>query len=110
MSTHQKGQPMPFTMIVTFQPKPGEEQRLQDELSAMIAPSLAEPGCLGYRPLIDPGGSGAMVIIEEWTGDEALEEHFGTPHFEHVSKVLDEILVEPFGITRLLRADAAEAA
>jgi len=85
---------MPFTMIVTFQAKPGEEQRLHDELGAMIEPSLAEPGCLNYRPLVDPNQPGAMVIIEEWTGETALEEHFATPHFKRVAKVLDEILVE----------------
>jgi quinol monooxygenase YgiN len=101
---------MPFTMIVTFQPRPGEERRLQDELTAMIEPSLAEPGCLGYRPLVDPNQSGAMVIIEEWTGEEALEEHFATPHFKRVAEVLDEILVEPFAATTLTRLDVAEAA
>jgi quinol monooxygenase YgiN len=101
---------MPFTMIVNFRPKPGAEQRLQDELNAMIEPSLAEPGCLGYRPLVDPNQPGAMVIIEEWTGEEALEEHFATPHFKRVSEVLDEILVAPFAATTLTRLDVAEAA
>jgi quinol monooxygenase YgiN len=101
---------MPFTMIATFQAKPGEEQRLQDELGAMIEPSLAEPGCLAYRPLVDPNQPGAMVIIEEWTGEDALEEHFATPHFKHVAEALDEILVEPFAATTLTRVDVAEAA
>jgi quinol monooxygenase YgiN len=97
---------MPFTMIATFQAKPGEEQRLQDELGAMIEPSLAEPGCLEYRPLVDPGQPGAMVIIEEWTSEDALEEHFATPHFNRVAEVLGEILVEPFTATTLTRRDA----
>jgi quinol monooxygenase YgiN len=50
-----------------------------------------------------------MVIIEEWTGKEALE-HFATPHFKRVAEVLDEILVEPFAATTLARSDVAEAA
>jgi quinol monooxygenase YgiN len=99
---------MPFTMIVNFQPKAGEEQRLRDELNEMIEPSLAEPGCLGYRPLVDPNQPGAMVIIEEWTGREALAEHFATPHFKRVADVLDEILVEPFAATTFTRLDVAE--
>jgi quinol monooxygenase YgiN len=101
---------MAFTMVVNFQSKPGAEQRLQDELNAMIEPSLAEPGCLGYRPLVDPNQSGAMVIIEEWAEEEALVQHFATPHFKRVSEVLDEILVEPFAATTLARSDVAEAA
>jgi quinol monooxygenase YgiN len=54
---------MPFTMTVNFEAKPGKEQQLQDALDAMIEPSLAEPGCLGYRPLVDPNRPGAMVKI-----------------------------------------------
>jgi quinol monooxygenase YgiN len=88
-------------MIASFQAKPGQEQRLQDELNAMIAPSLAEAGCVGYRPLLDPNRLGAMVIVEEWRGPAALQTHFGTPHFQHVAQVLDEILVEPFMMTML---------
>lgn len=90
-----------FTMIATFEPSPGQEQRLKEELNAMIAPSLAEAGCLGYRPLVDPNRPGSMVIIEEWAGDEALQLHSTTPHFKHFAEVLDGILVEPFGVTRL---------
>lgn len=52
---------MPFTMIVSFQSKPGEEQRLQDELNAMIEPSLAEPGCLAYRPLVEPFAATTLI-------------------------------------------------
>jgi hypothetical protein len=50
-----------------------------------------------------------MVIIEEWTGEEALEEHFATPHFKRVAEVLDEILVEPFAATTLTRLDVDQA-
>jgi quinol monooxygenase YgiN len=44
-----------LTIIAGFVAKPGRERRLRDELDAMVAPSLAEDGCLGYRPYVDPG-------------------------------------------------------
>ncbi len=100
--------PDAFTMIASFQPRPGQEQRLKEELNAMIEPSLAEAGCLGYRPLVDPNLPGPMVIIEEWASDDALQVHFATPHFKHVSQVLDEILVEPFGATMLTRIEPGD--
>ncbi len=84
-----------------LQAKPGEEGRLLVELNAMIEPSEAEAGCLGYRPLQDPNDEGAMVIVERWIDDAALAVHFQTPHFKHVAAVLDEILAEPFTLTRL---------
>lgn len=92
-----------FTLIATFNPKPGQEQRLADALNALIEPSLAEAGCLGYRPLADPNRPGAMVIIEEWVSEQALREHGATPHFRHASEIFDEILVEPLGVTKLAR-------
>ncbi|MBC2875023.1 MULTISPECIES: putative quinol monooxygenase [Streptomyces] len=89
---------------------PGKEDRLRTALEAMIEPSLEEPGCLAYRPYTDPNDPARMVIVEQWTGEEALAEHFTTPHFRHVAKVLEEILAEPLAIHRLVPAPETPAA
>lgn len=99
-----------ITLIAAFRAKPGCENRLREELTAMIEPSEAEPGCLGYRPLVDPKAPGAMVIVEEWVDEAALDFHFTTPHFKRVAGVLDEILAEPFTLTRLAPAAGAHNA
>jgi quinol monooxygenase YgiN len=93
-----------LTLIATFRTKPGEEDRLRAELDAMVGPSLAEPGCLAYRPYVDPNDPAAMAIIEEWTDKAALDFHFTTPHFKKIVAVLEEILAEPFGIKLLTDA------
>ncbi|KAB7834125.1 putative quinol monooxygenase [Streptomyces mobaraensis] len=85
---------------------PGKEDRLRTALEAMIEPSLDEPGCLAYRPYADPNDPARMVIVEQWTSQEALDEHFATPHFRHVVEVLDEILAEPLTVRRLVPAPA----
>ncbi|GAA4239167.1 putative quinol monooxygenase [Actinomadura meridiana] len=90
-----------LTIVASFSAKPGQEQRLRDELNAMIAPSLAEEGCLGYQPYVDPNRADRMVIVEEWADGDALDHHFSLPHFKHVAEVLDEILAEPFTLRRL---------
>jgi quinol monooxygenase YgiN len=46
-----------------------------------------------------------MVIIEEWTDQAALDEHFTSPHFHQVSRTLDRILAEPLTIRRLTLTD-----
>jgi quinol monooxygenase YgiN len=33
------------------------------------------------------------VIIEEWTDEAALQEHYGTPHFKEVAGLLAEPLM-----------------
>jgi quinol monooxygenase YgiN len=93
-----------LTLIAAFQAKPGHDDRLRDELNAMIEPSEAEPGCLGYRPLVDPNAPGAMVIVEDWLDQAAVEFHFTTSHFKRDAAVLTEILAEPFTLRTLAPA------
>jgi (4S)-4-hydroxy-5-phosphonooxypentane-2,3-dione isomerase len=92
-----------FTLVAEFEAKAGREQDLRRELLHMVEPSLAEPGCLGYRPLIDPADDRRMIIVEEWSSEAALEEHFATPHFRKVAAALEEILERPFTLSRLTR-------
>ncbi|MEV6265120.1 putative quinol monooxygenase [Streptomyces sp. NPDC051784] len=91
----------PLTLVARFVAKPGQEERLRDELNAMIAPSVAEEGCLGYQPFTDPNHPERMIILEEWASSEALDHHFTLPHFQHVANVLDEVLAEPFTLRKL---------
>lgn len=93
-----------LTLIATLKAKPGEEDRLRAELDAMVQPSLAEPGCLAYRPYVDPNDPASIAIIEEWVDKAALDFHFTTPHFHKVKAVLDEILAEPFDLKLLVDA------
>ncbi|MFI9510918.1 putative quinol monooxygenase [Nocardia sp. NPDC052566] len=95
---------MTLHLVAEFHAAAGQEDRLRTALEAMIEPSLAEAGCLVYQPYVDPNDPARMVLVEEWTGDAALEEHFATPHFFHVRDVLDEILAEPMVIKRLIAA------
>ncbi|MCT2589089.1 antibiotic biosynthesis monooxygenase [Streptomyces sp. N2-109] len=95
---------MTLTVIAHCLAAPGQEDRIRTALEAMIEPSLEEPGCLSYRPYADPNHPARMAVIEEWTGPEALAEHFTTPHFQHVRAVLDRTLAEPMTIRRLVTA------
>ncbi|WP_433479511.1 putative quinol monooxygenase [Spirillospora sp. CA-142024] len=95
---------MSLTVVAECLASPGQEDRLRTALEAMIEPSLDEPGCLAYRPYADPNRPGRMVIVEEWTDGEALDEHFATPHFLHAERVLGRILAEPMTIRRLVPA------
>lgn len=96
-------------LVAEFLAGPGQEEALSDALAAMVAPSEAEAGCLGYRPFTDPARPGAMICLEEWRDEAALEAHFRTPHFKNVARVLDDILATPFTLRRLTGAATAQA-
>ncbi|WP_067545898.1 putative quinol monooxygenase [Nocardia crassostreae] len=93
---------MSLHVVAEFRAKTGQEDRLRTALEAMIEPSLAEAGCLVYQPFTNPNDPAHMVLIEEWTGAPALDEHFTTPHFHHIVGVLETILAEPMIVRRLV--------
>ncbi|MET9612273.1 putative quinol monooxygenase [Kitasatospora indigofera] len=88
-------------VIATLVAAAGCADRLRTALEAMIEPSLEEPGCLGYQLYADPNRPEQMVVIEEWTDQEALQLHLGTHHFRQVSEVLGEVLAVPPQLRRL---------
>ncbi|MDT3396900.1 putative quinol monooxygenase [Streptomyces sp. B1866] len=95
---------MTLTVVAECLASPGQEDRLRTALEALIEPTLDEPGCLSYRLYSDPNDPGRMAIVEEWTGPQALAEHFETAHFQHAAQVLGRILAEPPVMRRLVAA------
>jgi quinol monooxygenase YgiN len=60
-------------------------ERINDilELSrSMFAPSRAEAGCITYNFYEDRGAENSFLFFEEWKSQEAIDEHFQTPHFK----------------------------
>jgi quinol monooxygenase YgiN len=93
---------MSFIMLARFVPRAGAEDELLSELTAMVAPSLAEPGCLRYQPLLDPARPGTVLMVEEWADRAALEQHFASPHFVRVAPLLADLVDEPIAVEELL--------
>ena len=44
--------------------------------------SREEAGCLDYWVTADAENAGRLYVFERWVSEEALAEHFGTPHIE----------------------------
>ncbi|MFE7800702.1 putative quinol monooxygenase [Nocardia sp. NPDC057440] len=89
-----------LTLNVRFHAKPGREADLRETLEALVAPTVAEPGCLRYELYLHPTDPSRMVLLEEWVDAAALAEHFATPHLKQGAAALEEILAEPFQIRR----------
>lgn len=89
-----------LTLNVRFIAKPGREADLRDTLEALVAPTVAEAGCLRYELYLHPTDPSRMVLLEEWVDAAALAEHFETPHLKQGAAALQEILAEPSQIRR----------
>lgn len=94
-----------FMFIAHFEAKPGSEQRLQQALLDCVPPSLAEEGCLAYRPYADLAQPRKAILVERWKDNASLEYHFTTMHFKKLQQVFDEVLVHPFDADMLVDSD-----
>ncbi|WP_405497872.1 putative quinol monooxygenase [Nocardia sp. NBC_00511] len=93
---------MSLHVVAELRAAAGHEDRLRTALESMIEPSLSEPGCRSCQPFSNPNEPGHMVVVEEWDGPDALENHFATDHFRHIAGVLESIVAEPIVIRRLV--------
>jgi autoinducer 2-degrading protein len=93
-----------LTVLASFRAKPGRRDEVLDALIAMIEPSLAEDGCLAYRPYADATDPDRVVLVERWVDRAALDFHFTTPHFKDVAAKLEELLAEPFTLDEFTTA------
>jgi quinol monooxygenase YgiN len=57
-----------------------------------ITASRAEPGCISYTLLQDPYDKAAFLFFEEWKNQQAIDEHFTTPHFKAFGTQLKDFL------------------
>lgn len=57
----------------------------------MIEASRAEPGCAGYDYAFDLIEPDLMRVRELWRDQQALEDHFATPHMATFLKALREL-------------------
>ncbi len=62
--------------------KDGALKALLPAMTAMIAASRAENGCIDYAYGPDLADPDAFVVLEKWESWAALDAHFETPHLK----------------------------
>ena len=71
---------MPLHTFVRFEPQPGKEQQLREELKVLLEPTRAEPGCIHihlYEAVREPL---VFYIHSEWVDEAAFDAHPQLPH------------------------------
>ena len=71
----------------------------------MMAETASEQGCLQYRFYADIENENRFRVFEEWSGDDALQAHFETPHMARFNARIADILAAPPRITRYQVSD-----
>ncbi len=80
-----------LTLIAKWKAKPGAEDQLYEALRSLVAPTLAEEGCINYdlhRSIEDPG---TFMFYENWTTKAHWEQHMNAPHIQEFLAAKDDI-------------------
>ena len=82
-----------LTVVAKVRAKPGFEEAVLAELTALVAPTRAEEGCINYdlhRSQTEPA---VFLFYENWTTREALDKHSKSPHLTAWGAKQAEMLV-----------------
>ena len=76
---------------------PAQTEQVRSVARPMIEASRAEPGCVGYDYAFDLLEPDLMRVRELWRDEQALKDHFATPHMAAFLKALHAL--RPKGLT-----------
>lgn len=86
------------TVVATCKAKPGQEDRVREEILALVDPTRAEAGCINYDLHVSSDDPGHFMLYENWVSKQDLDEHLATPYLERFKGLASEILAEPIQI------------
>jgi len=72
---------MTVTKRVTFIAKEGCEEKMKELLTAMVAPSKVEDGCIFYDIFEYAENPRKFMAVESWRDEAALDGHKSTEHY-----------------------------
>ncbi len=94
-----------LTIIAHIKAKDGMEQRMQQDLLALLAPTRSEPGCMTFDLLIDINDPTSFMLYEYWESQSALDAHFEQPYVKQVLQAYEVTLAEPIVVNFLSKIE-----
>lgn len=71
---------------------PDKVDQVREVLSALLAPTRAEAGCLSYELLQNLEDPTDFTFVEEWASDEAIDSHMAGPHLQAALALMPGLL------------------
>lgn len=86
--------PTPLTIVATIEALPGHETAVEKALKEVVAPTLAESGCLQYDLHQDLEKPGRFLFYENWATREEWDAHMESAHLAVMKKAVDGKLAD----------------
>ena len=88
-----------LSVVAYIEAKPGMEERVKQELLAIVEPTRREQGCFNYDLHQSADNPALFVFYENWTNKAALDAHLETPHVQAFIGQAETLLARPVEIT-----------
>jgi len=82
-----------ITAVGICRASPGQEEELGRRMSALVAPTSEEPGCLRYDLYRSDTDPSLWVLLEAWQSQAHLDAHVETLHFRAFLARKDEVML-----------------
>ena len=96
-----------LSVVAVLTAKPGSEEVVRSALSALVAPTRGEEGCLSYSLYESAVAPGVFITVELWRGQADLDAHMQTDHIQATLAAAGDALAEPPAIHPLIPIDVA---
>jgi quinol monooxygenase YgiN len=88
----------PCTIIGMVVGKDETRDELRRILTAQVAPTRAERGCINYDFHVDAEDPNVFMFYENWRSRADLDAHLKMPHLEPLFGHVDDLLARPVEI------------
>jgi quinol monooxygenase YgiN len=79
-------------VFVRFDARPGKLEQLRAEVTSILEPTRAEPGCIDIHLYEEKSASGTFFIHSIWKDDAAIDTHLQLSHMKRFLGILDELV------------------
>lgn len=97
------------TVFASFDPKPGQEERVLEILETMVEHTRAEPGNEAYDLYSSDHpetGGRRYHLFERYRDEDALEAHRRFDHYREYRSVIGDLISHPVDVLVLAPIDA----
>ncbi len=93
------------TVLALIKAKPGLEDTVKNELTALIEPTRKEPGCIGYSLHQNSEDQSRFMFYETWKSREDLDKHLAMPYLQALVAKADDLFDGPLDVSMWQVAD-----
>lgn len=93
-------------VVALITAKQGSDQPVRDALTALVAPTRGEAGCVSYDLYESSSAPGTFVTVETWKSKDDLDGHMASDHIAATFAAAGDHLAEQPIIHTLRAIDA----